>query len=91
MAFPVYVLLPKDVEWTAVPGSTAQAPAPVRWYLRQHMPEAVTQTAVLIAEDERVLEHRIAAVAHRAIELGGMAIDAQTQERIDPSALAVPH
>ena len=85
MAVPVYVLLPDGVEWTEVPGTSAQRPAPVRWYLRQHMVDASTQTGVLVGGDELELEQRIARVAQVAQQLGGMAIDAGTQQVIVPS------
>ena len=85
MAVPVYVLLSDGVEWTEVPGTTAQRPAPVRWYLRQHMVDAATQTAVLVAGEDAELEQRIAEVARHAQELGGMAIDAGTQQVIEPT------
>jgi hypothetical protein len=83
MSHPVYVLLPDGVEWTAVPGTTAQAPKPVRWYLRQSMLEAATQVAVLVDGEEPVRGQRITQVAHRAAELGGVAVDAETQQLID--------
>ena len=86
MALPLYVLLPDGVEWTAISGTTAQTPKPVRWYLRQHMVEAATQTGVLVDTGEPDPAARVAEVARRAQELGGMVIDAGTQEVIDPSA-----
>ncbi len=86
MALPLYVLLPDGVEWTAVPGTTAQAPKPVRWYLRQHMVEAATQTGVLVDTNEPEPAERVAEVARRAQQLGGMVIDAGTQEVVDPAA-----
>ncbi len=86
MALPLYVLLPDGVEWTEVPGTTAQAPKPVRWYLRQHMVEAATQTGVLVDTGETEPAERVAEVARRAQQLGGMVIDAGTQEVIDPAA-----
>lgn len=85
MALPLYVLLPDGVEWTEVPGTTAQAPKPVRWYLRQHMVEAATQTGVLVDTDEPAPDERVAQVARRALELGGMVIDAGTQQVVEPS------
>lgn len=89
MADPVYVLLPESVEWTAVPGTDAQRPGPVRWYLRQHMLDAATQTAVLVSGDDEQRASRAQQVAARARDLGGMAIDASTQQPIEPSAHAV--
>lgn len=89
MTFPVYVLLPEGVEWTAVPGSTAQSSAPVRWYLRQQVPDAATQTAVLVGGDGADLERCVVEVVRRAGQLGGIAIDAGTQEPIDLAARAV--
>lgn len=86
MAHPVYVLLPDGVEWTAVDGTTAQAPKPVRWYLRTQLPEATTQTAVLVDGDEERPD-LLARVASRAAELGGVAIDASTQDVLDPSGV----
>lgn len=87
MSHPVYVLLPADVEWSPVPGTTAQRPAPVRWYLRAEMPLASTQTAVLVTDDADI-GAGMSAVAQRAAELGGIAIDGATQERIDAGAPA---
>jgi hypothetical protein len=89
MAHPAYVLLPDGVEWTAVPGTSAQAPRPVRWYLRQSMPMATTQTGVLVDDTDDQLARRLAAVARRAQELGGVAVDASTQQVIDPDAVHV--
>ena len=86
MALPLYVLLPDGVEWTDVPGTVAQAPKPVRWYLRQHMVEAATQTAVLVSGDEDDKGPRIAEVVARAAQLGGMVIDAGTQEVVEASS-----
>ena len=68
MALPLYVLLPDGVEWTDVPGTVAQAPKPVRWYLRQHMVEAATQTAVLVSGDEDDKGPRIAEVGIGRLE-----------------------
>ena len=85
MALPLYVLLPDGVEWTEVPGTTAQASKPVRWYLRQHMVEAATQTGVLVNTNEPDPTRCVSQVARRAQELGGMVIDAGTQEVVDPS------
>jgi hypothetical protein len=84
MAHPVYVLLSDQVEWTPTEGTTAQAAAPIRWYLRQSMPTATTQTAVLIAGSAAQLEERVAHVAQRARDLGGIAVDATTQCVIEP-------
>ena len=81
MAHPLYVLLPDGVDWTAVPGTTAQAARPIRWYLRQQMPEAATQTAVLVDGDEES-PRIIAAVVEHATGLGGVVVDAQTQEPV---------
>lgn len=89
MAHPVYVLLPDGVEWTEVPGTTAQSAKPVRWYLRQSMPLATTQVGVLVDGDEGALESRMADVARHAQELGGIAVDASTQQVIDPQAPGV--
>lgn len=88
MAHPVYVLLPDTAEWSGVPGTTAQSTAPVRWYLRQLLPAAATQTAVLVpgTADER--DALIAQVAHVAEALGGIAVDGLTQEAIDSAAVA---
>jgi hypothetical protein len=86
MAHPVYVLLPDGVEWSEVPGTTAQRPAQVRWYLRQAMPTAKVQVAVLVSGDEHEAAERIAQVARTAEQLGGIAIDASTQDVIDPAA-----
>ncbi len=87
MAFPLYVLLPDGVEWSEVPGTAAQAPRPIRWYLRQSMPEASTQIGVLVRGDVEEAAPRIAAVATQARELGGMALDAGTQDVIDPDTV----
>ncbi|MCW2955434.1 MAG: hypothetical protein JWO69_303 [Thermoleophilia bacterium] len=89
MAYPTYVLLPADVEWTPVPDTEAQRPAPVRWYLRQLMPLAATQMGVLVPGEGALLEQRLADVARRAEELGGIAVDVATQQVIDPSAVHV--
>lgn len=86
MALPLYVLLPDGVEWTEVPGTVAQTPKPVRWYLRQQMLEAATQTGVLVNTDEPDPDACVAAVAAQAKQLGGMVIDAATQQVIEPSA-----
>jgi len=86
MALPLYVLLPDGVEWTAVPGTVAQAPKPVRWYLRQHMVDAVTQVGVLVSTDTPDPRQVAALVAQRAQQLGGMAIDAGTQQVVEPGA-----
>jgi hypothetical protein len=91
MAYPVYVLLPEGVEWTAVPGTTAQKAAPVRWYLRQSMPEAATQTAVLASGEDAELEYQVTQVARQAELLGGIAMDAMTQTVIDPRATVIQH
>lgn len=86
MALPLYVLLPDGVEWTEVPGTVAQAPKPVRWYLRQHMLDAATQTGVLVSGDEDDKGPRIARVVAQAKQLGGMVIDAGTQDVVEPSS-----
>lgn len=86
MAHPVYVLLPDGVEWPGVPATTAQGPAPVRWYLRQSMPTATTQVAVLVPGDEAEREQRIARVVRCAQELGGVALDGATQQVIEPGS-----
>ena len=83
MALPLYVLLPDGVEWTDVPGTVAQAPRPVRWYLRQHMVEATTQTAVLVSGDQDDKGPRIAEVVAQAERLGGKVIDAGTQDVVE--------
>lgn len=85
MSLPVYVLLADGVEWTEVAGTTAQAPKPVRWYLRQSMPTATTQVAVLVDEVDHA-ERVMAEVARRAADLDGIAIDARTQQVIAPAA-----
>lgn len=87
MAYPVYVLLPEDVAWTPVPGTTAQSPTTVRWYLRRQMPDAATQMGVLVEGEGDELTGRLVAVAARAAELGGIAIDASTQEPVDTATL----
>ncbi len=89
MALPLYVLLPDGVEWTAMAGTVAQRPSPVRWYLRQHMVEAATQTAVLVSSDEPDPEARVAQVARRASELGGLVVDAATQQVVGPTTPVV--
>jgi hypothetical protein len=87
MALPLYVLLPDGVEWTEVPGTVAQTPRPVRWYLRQHMVGAATQVGVLVSGDDEQAQARcIAEVAARAKQLGGMVVDAGTQEPVEPTA-----
>jgi hypothetical protein len=83
MSLPLYVLLPDGVEWSPVPGTVAQSSGPVRWYLRQHMVDAATQTAVLVEGDEEEQRRRVGEVAARAQELGGMTIDAGTQATIE--------
>lgn len=83
MAIPVYVLLPEGVEWNAVPGTDAQTPKPVRWYLRQSMPHATTQVGVLVSGDGSELTERLERVLRQAEMLGGVAIDAGTQEPLD--------
>lgn len=90
MALPLYVLLPDGVEWTEVAGTVAQAPKPVRWYLRQHMLDATTQVAVLVSGiDPEVQATCVQHVAARARELGGMAIDAGTQDVVRPGGAPV--
>lgn len=86
-SLPLYVLLPEGAEWTAVDGTTAQRPAPIRWYLRQAMPEATTQTAVLVDENADS-DAVIADVARRAAELGGVTVDAGSQEIVQPTPVA---
>jgi len=88
MAYPVYVLLPDGVEWSEVPGTTAQNPGSVRWYLRQSMLDATTQTAVLVEGSGSQLERSLKAVLARATELGGVAVDASTQALLEPSNAA---
>jgi len=87
----VYVLLAEGVQWTAVPGTTAQRPAPVRWYLRQSMPTAATQTVVLIEVSDDDLDRCIAEVARCAESLGGVALDGPTQQVIDPRGARLHH
>ena len=84
MSLPLYVLLPDGAEWTEVPGTTAQTSSQVRWYLRQHVPEATTQTAVLVGEDDAA--RSIGAVVERAHELGGIVVDAGTQQVVEQAA-----
>jgi hypothetical protein len=84
MSLPLYVLLPDGVEWSEVPGTTAQAAKPIRWYLRQQMPEATTQTAVLVGEDDAA--RSIGAVVEQAHELGGVVVDAGTQAVVETAA-----
>ncbi len=88
MNHPLYVLLPADVDWTPVAGTTAQAPRHIRWYLRQHMPEATQQVAVLVAGDASAQAMRAADVQRRAESLGGVVVDAETQQLLDVDALA---
>jgi hypothetical protein len=84
MAIPVYVLLPTETtEWAAVPGTSAQAPKPVRWYLRQAMPEATTQVGLLVAGEGSELADRLDQVVIQAQQLGGLAIDAGSQEPLE--------
>lgn len=85
MAYPLYVLLPDGASWNEVPGTDSQSAAPVRWYLRQTMPSASTQTAVLVPGEGSELEALVNDVAAQAEELGGVAVDARTQQVIDPS------
>lgn len=84
MSLPLYVLLPDGVDWVEVPGTTAQAPKPIRWYLRQHMPEATVQTAVLVDEDDAA--RSIGEVVEQAHGLGGIVVDAGTQAVVDTAA-----
>lgn len=89
MNHPLYVLLPADVDWTPVAGTTAQAPRPIRWYLRQHMPDATQQVAVLVEGDSSSRHAvRAAQVLERATALGGVVVDAQTQLLLDVEQLA---
>ena len=76
----VYVLLSEGREWTPLAGTTSQAPAPARWYLRQSMPEAVTQTVVFVDGDAAEHERGLTQVIARAGELGGIVIDGPTQQ-----------
>lgn len=85
MAYPLYVLLPDGASWNEVPGTDSQGAAPVRWYLRQTMPTAATQTAVLVPGEGVELEQLVTDVAVQADQLGGVAVDARTQLVIDPS------
>lgn len=87
MAHPVYVLLSEGREWSPLAGTTSQSPAAVRWYLRQSMPEAATQTVVLVEGDEIEVAQRIALVVARAEELGGVVIDGPTQQLLEPGTL----
>ena len=89
MNHPLYVLLPADVEWTPVAGTTTQAPRPIRWYLRQHMPEATHQVAVLVAGDSPSAHAmRAADVLEHATRRGGVVGDAETQQLLDVEQLA---
>lgn len=85
MAYPLYILLPDGASWTEVPGTDSQGAAPVRWYLRQTMPTATTQTAVLVPGEGIELQQLVTSVAAQAEQLGGVAIDARTQLAIDPA------
>lgn len=87
MAYPVYVLLPANVDWIDVKGTSTQKAAPVRWYLRQWMPEAVTQTAVLASSAEGDLENILWAIDEQARALGGVTIDCRTQMPLDPASV----
>lgn len=93
MAIPLYVLLPDGVEWKPMSGTLDQRPVPVRWYLRQSMLLATTQTAVLIPSDEQHEDEdtriSIAEVVEMAHSLGGVVIDARTQQPIDASGAPV--
>jgi hypothetical protein len=84
MSLPLYVLLPDGAEWSEVPGTTAQTPKPVRWYLRQQMVDAATQPAVLV--DEGDAARAIGAVVERAHELGGVVVDAGTGNVVEQAA-----
>jgi hypothetical protein len=84
MSLPLYVLLPDGAEWSEVAGTTAQTPRPVRWYMRQQMPEAATQTAVLV--DETDAARAIGTVVERAHELGGVVVDAGTGNVVEQAA-----
>jgi hypothetical protein len=81
MTLPLYVVLPAGAEWTAVPGTTAQSPRPVQWYLRQHMVEAVTQVGVFVAEGASEAE-AVAGIVAQAHALGGAVVDAATHEPV---------
>lgn len=83
MAIPVYVLLPEGVDWNPVPGTDAQAPRPVRWYLRQSLPQASVQVGVLVSGEGGQLTERLEQVIRHAEMLGGIAIDAGTQEPLE--------
>lgn len=87
MTHPLYVLLPADVEWPAVAGTSAQAPKPVRWYLRQHMVDAASSVAVLVAGDDAEQASSIEVVVRQAEQLGGVVVDAATQQLVDLDAL----
>jgi hypothetical protein len=52
------------------------------------MPTATTQTAVLVDEGDEISE-RVALVARTAIELGGITVDARTQDVVDPESVVV--
>jgi hypothetical protein len=84
MALPLYVLLPDGVDWTEVPGTTSQMPRPVRWYLRQHNVDATTQVGVLVGEQDAA--RAIGLVVERAHELGGVVVDAGTQQVVEQPA-----
>lgn len=89
MAHPVYVLLPEDTQWVDMPETSAQTPKPIRWYLRQKLPTATTQIGILVS-DGPDLSLMLAQIARKAQMLGGMAIDATTQEVISAEE-ALPH
>ena len=91
MAYPVYVLLPAGVEWTDVQDTTTQKASPVRWYLRQWMAEAATQTAVLASSQRGNLDDVLARIAEQAEELGGVTIDCRTQMPLDLTSIVVQH
>lgn len=87
MTHPLYVLLPADVEWPAVAGTSAQAPKPIRWYLRQHMAEAAHSVVVLVPSDPLEQSRYVDAVLEQADRLGGVVVDASTQEPFDRELL----
>lgn len=87
MTHPLYVLLPAQVEWSAVAGTSAQAPKPIRWYLRQHMAAATHSVAVLVPSEGAGQARCIDAVLEQADRLGGVVVDAATQQPFDREQL----
>jgi hypothetical protein len=87
MTHPLYVLLPADTDWPAVAGTSAQSPAEIRWYLRQHMPDATRSVAVLVPDIPTSRARRLAAVLAQADRLGAVVVDAETQLPLDRERL----